>query len=118
MASEIMNAKDKYIATGSALGAVGAAGVATLASLCCAGPAVVALLGVSGAVAAAGLAPYRPYFLIGAVALLGFGFWRSYRPVKASGGSCSIRTGRAVRTVLWLSLLTTIVSVLVPLWLA
>jgi mercuric ion transport protein len=113
-----MNEKDKYIATGSALGAVGAAGVATIASLCCAGPSVVALLGASGAVAAAGLAPYRPYFLLGAFALLGFSFWRSYRPVRAESGSCSIRSGKAVRTVLWLSLATTIVSVLVPMWLA
>ena len=118
MAPRVMNEKDKYIATGSALGAVGAAGVATLAGLCCAGPSVVALLGASGAVAAAGLAPYRPYFLLGAFALLGFGFWRSYRPVSAESGSCSIRSGKAVRTVLWLSLATTIVSVLVPMWLA
>jgi mercuric ion transport protein len=101
--------RTRYLVTTSAVGAVGAVGAALFSSLCCAGPAVLAVLGTSGAVAAAQLEPYRLHLVGGAFALLGLGFWSTYRPIPA-GGACAVRTGRAVRGVLWLSLLATIVS--------
>jgi mercuric ion transport protein len=97
----------------SAIGAFAAAGLGALASLCCAGPAVLAVLGTSGAVAAAGLAEYRPYLLLLAFAVLGFGFWQAYRPV-ATGPACAIRTGRAIRVILWSSLAATLVAAVLP----
>lgn len=104
------------MAIGSALGAAGAAIAAVFGTLCCAGSAVVALLGAGGALAAARLEPYRPYLLGASVVMLAFGFWRAYRP--ASGGtSCSARTGRLVRMMLWCSALLLVASVLAPrLW--
>ena len=115
MSPQILGAKDKYTVAGSALGAAGAAGIAALGSLCCVGPAVIAVLGASGAVAAASLEPFRPYFLLAAFALLGFGFWRVYLPRRAPEGAvCSIRTGRGVRATLWISLVITVAATVLP----
>jgi mercuric ion transport protein len=112
-----MEAKtEKYVVTASALGAVGTAGAAALSSLCCAGPAVLAVLGTSGAVAAASLAPYRLALLGGAFGILGLAFWQSHRPV-AVGAACSVRTGRPVRAILWVSLVATVVAAILPYWL-
>ena len=110
-----MKRSDGGLAVGSAVGALGGAAVAVLGTLCCAGPAIVAILGTGGALAAARLEPYRPYLLAGSIAMLAFGFWRAYRPAPAgSGAACSIRTGRAVRTVLWIAAVLTVASVLAP----
>ena len=115
MAARAMEEKDKVAVAGSALGALGAAVVAIFASLCCVGPAVIAVIGAGGAVAAAGLAPYRPYFLGASFALLGYGFWRSYRPRKSADGAvCNISTGRKVRAVLWFSFAVTALSLALP----
>jgi mercuric ion transport protein len=108
-----MKRTDGGIALGSALGAVGAALTAALATLCCAGPAVVAVIGAGGALTAAQIEPYRPYLLTGAIALLALGFWRSYRPAP-SGAACSVRTGRVVRPILWLSAIITLASIIAP----
>jgi mercuric ion transport protein len=110
-----MKRSDGGMAVGSALGATGTALAALLGMLCCAGPAVVAVLGTGGAVAAAGIEPYRPYLLGASAVMLGFGFWRAYRPAPAgAGAACSIRTGRVVRTILWVAALLTIASALAP----
>lgn len=111
-----MRRADGGMAVGSALGAAGAAIAALVGTLCCAGSAVVALLGAGGALAAARLEPYRPYLLAAAVVMLAFGFWRAYRPA-AGGVSCSARTGRLVRAMLWCSALLLLASALAPrLW--
>ena len=111
-----MKRSDGGIAVGSAVGAVAAAATAALATLCCAGPAVISILGAGGALAAARLEPYRPYLLAGAVAMLALGFWRAYRPAPG-GVACSIRTGRVVRWILWVSAIITVASVVAPrLW--
>lgn len=65
---------------GSSLSAIGSSLVVKFAAFCCIGPAVIAVLGTSGALTAATLAPYRPYFIIDWVLLLGLGFWLAYRP--------------------------------------
>src|SRR5262249_41326855 len=93
MSEQTMNRGARYAVAGTALGAVGASLVAAAASLCCVGPAVVAVLGASGAVAAAGFAPYRPYLLVFAFALLGWGFLRSSRPWVIEGATCAPTTG-------------------------
>lgn len=108
-----MRRADGGMAIGSALGASGAAMAALFSTLCCAGPAVAALVGAGGALAAARLEPYRPYFLAAAVAMLAFGFWRAYRPARG-GAACSLRTGRWVRSMLWVSALLTLASVVAP----
>ena len=63
--------KQVPVVIGSSLGAIASGLVATAATFCCVGPAVIAILGTSGVVAAARLAPYRPYFILGSVMLLG-----------------------------------------------
>lgn len=61
---------------------------ALAASSCCILPLVLFSLGVSGAWIGnlTRLAPYQPYFIAGAVALLASGFWLVYRPPKAACG--------------------------------
>jgi mercuric ion transport protein len=74
-------------------------------------------MGASGAVAAASLAPFLPYFLVAAFALLGWGFWRSYRPRPAVDGAvCRTSAGRRVRLTLWVSLGVTLLASVVPLF--
>jgi mercuric ion transport protein len=102
------------VAVGSAVGATSASIAAVLGALCCAGPAVVGVIGAGGALAAARLEPFRPYFLAASVVMLSFGFWRAYRPARAKGGACAIRTGRAARAILWASALITLGSALAP----
>jgi hypothetical protein len=104
---------DGGIAVGSALGAVGAAVTAAVATLCCAGPAVVSILGAGGALTAAKLEPYRPDLLTGAIVMLALGFWRAHRPSR-KGGACSVRTGRVVRSILWVSAAITLASIIAP----
>lgn len=110
-----MRRADGGMAAGSALGAAGVAVAALLGTLCCAGSAVVALIGAGGALAAARLEPYRPYLLAAAFAMLAFGFWRAYRPARAGdGAACSIRSGKLVRGILWVSAVLTVGSALAP----
>ena len=114
MSGQTMNRGARYAVAGTALGAMGASLVAAAASLCCVGPAVIAVLGASGAVAAAGFAPYRPYLLVCAFALLGWGFWRSYRPRVIEGATCAPTAARWVRLTLWLSLSVTLLAAVLP----
>ncbi len=109
-----MKRSDGSIVVGSATGAIGAAIAATFSTLCCAGPAVVVgALGAGSALLAARLEPYRPYFLAGSVAMLALGFWRAYRPAP-TGVACSVRTGRVVRSILWMAALITLASMVTP----
>ncbi len=72
--------------TGSA---IGISAFASFIGLCCIGPWAVVLFGVSGAVTMARWQPYRPYILAVALAMLGWAFWRVYRPQPAcADGSC------------------------------
>ena len=63
-----------------------ALGTAAFASLCCTGPILLASLGATTLTTFSWLEPLRPYFSIGALGLVGFAFWRSYRP--AAGAEC------------------------------
>lgn len=103
------------VAVGSSLGAIGAAVAAVLGTLCCIGPAVIAVIGAGGALAGAKLEPFRPYFLAAALVLLGIGFWSTYWPSRTvEGASCTIRTGKSVRAVLWIAAVITLSSIVVP----
>jgi len=107
----------RLAAIGTSLAGAGAAATAAAASLCCVGPAVVSIVGVSGAVAAASLKPYRPYLLLGSMALLGAAFWLTSRPRIAAGVgavACPTRAGRVSRTIVWIAAVIWVGAVLLP----
>lgn len=84
---------------------------AFVASACCVGPLVFALLGLGGAGLLVKFEPYRPYFMALTFALLGAGFYFTYRKPKAAaavaeGDACGCpapRTNRAGRIMLWVA---------------
>jgi mercuric ion transport protein len=86
-----------WLVTGAVISALGA-------SLCCILPVVVAVLGVGSAALGAKLEPFRPYFLAMTALLLGFAFYRAYRPVEcAPGESCAVPANRRrSRILLWI----------------
>ena len=58
---------------------VGSVITALLASACCIGPVVFGLLGLTGVGFIAKFEAYRPYLIIMTVALIGVGFYFTYR---------------------------------------
>jgi mercuric ion transport protein len=89
---------------GAVGGAVGLSGFAAALGFCCAVPWAVALLGVTGAVAFARLAFLLPYALLGAIVLLGAGFWLAYRrPAECADGTCVPSSRRALQWVVWIA---------------
>ncbi|GBD93515.1 copper chaperone CopZ [bacterium BMS3Abin05] len=74
--------KDKLVSGGGIL-------TALLASLCCITP-VLAVLGGLGGVATAFsfLNPFRLYFIVFTIIILGYAFYRVYRPVKKNAADC------------------------------
>ncbi len=76
------------------------------ASLCCILPVAVVFLGVGSAALGATLEPYRPYFAVLTIALLGFAFYQAYKPQKvecAPGESCAVPENRQrQRLLLWI----------------
>lgn len=99
-----MTGKDERAKRWSIGGAVLAA---LAASSCCLGPLLLAALGIGGAGATAALGAYRPYLLAGTAALLGAGFYFTYRkPRGVTGAACGCerpRTNRAGRIGLWIA---------------
>lgn len=85
----------------------GAVASAFLASLCCVGPLVFALLGIGGAGLLVKFEPYRPYFAALTFALLGAGFYFTYRaPRLARGAACACErpmASRLGRVMLWVA---------------
>lgn len=84
---------------------------AFIASACCVGPLVFALLGIGGVGFLVKFEPYRPYFIAATVALLGTGFYLTYRKPKtgtarAGAPECECPTPRANRAgkiMLWVA---------------
>ena len=66
-----------------------ALGTAAIASLCCTGPILLASLGATSLAGFSWLEPVRPYLTIGALGLVGWAFWHSYRP-QAAEACCSL----------------------------
>jgi mercuric ion transport protein len=94
-------ARARWIAAGGILGALAA-------SSCCILPLVLFSLGISGAWIAnfTALAPYKPYFAVGTIALLGYGYYLVYvRPKQAcADGSCARPLpNRLVKSSLWIA---------------
>ncbi|RMH21195.1 MAG: mercury transporter MerT, partial [Acidobacteria bacterium] len=76
---------------------LGTVAAAAGASLCCILPLAVAVLGVGSAALGAKLEPLRPYFSVLTLALLGYAFYRAYRPQNADcapGESCAVPDNR------------------------
>lgn len=96
----------------------GAAVAALAASSCCLGPLLLAALGVGGAGAIATLGAYRPYLLAGTFALLGAGFFFSYRgPRVAPTDACGCdkpRASRAGRVGLWVATVLVVLVAAAP----
>ena len=96
----------------SAASAAGAVVSAFLASLCCLGPLVFAVLGIGGAGLLVKFEPYRPYFTVLTLGLLGLGFYFTYQPglapvaAAADGPACDCvhpTTNRLGRITLWIA---------------
>jgi mercuric ion transport protein len=101
--------KQNPVVIGSSLGAIATSLVATATTLCC------AILGTSGVLTAAKLAPYRPYFILGSIALLGWGFWLAYRPRGGCiGKTCTTASAKITRALLWLAAVVTVAAILLP----
>lgn len=90
--------------------AAGSIAAAVLASACCVGPLILALLGIGGGALLVKLEPLRPLFMVVTVALLGTGFYVTYRrraaTVGADGIACDCpapRTHRVGRAMLWVA---------------
>ena len=85
--------------------ALGGLATALGASLCCILPVVVAVAGVGSVALGAQLEPWRPYFATLTVLLLGFAFYRAYRPRTVDcepGQSCAVPENRMrQRLLLW-----------------
>lgn len=80
---------------------------ATLASACCLGPLLLLTVGVSGAWIGTltALEPYRPIFVLAAVAALALAYRRIFRPAAYCklGEVCSVsQINRAYRAFFWL----------------
>ena len=78
---------------------------AVVGSLCCVGPVAAAFLGL-GVATRVGTAvePYRPYLIGVTVLLLGWAFYRVYRPEPACGDEklCAIPGGKRLqKALLW-----------------
>ena len=100
---------------GSSLGAITSGLVAAATAFCCAGPAVFAVIGTSGVLAAARLEPYRIYFILASVALLGIGFWLAYRPKGGCiGKTCTTTSAKITRALLWIAAVVTVAAIVLP----
>ena len=78
---------------------------AVAASVCCIGPVVAVTVG-AGALTAFSVRfePFRPVFLTLTVALLGFAFYRAYRPspaVCSADSTCPPAANRRAKLMLW-----------------
>ncbi len=93
--------KTRFLEVGSAFGAVGSALSSAVAAICCIGPLALTLLGVNGMIFAAGLKPYRFSLLAASALMLGLAFWLIYRPLPVKGASCSTRSGRFTKIIVW-----------------
>ncbi len=106
--------------TKTTLAATGAIAAAVASTLCCAGPLVAVALGLSGAGLAATFEPLRPYFVVGTVLALGFGFvvlTREERRACEPGKLCASPIARRrMKRALWIATLIAIPLLSFPWW--
>jgi mercuric ion transport protein len=91
----------------------GALVTAFLASLCCLGPLAFAVLGLGGAGALLKFVPFRPYFAVLTLALLGAGFYFTYRPARAAADASDCdcahpKSNTLGKAMLWIATLLVI----------
>jgi mercuric ion transport protein len=92
-------------------GAIGLSAIASFIGLCCIGPWTVALFGVSGAITMARFDFLRPYILVTAAAMLGWAFWRVYRPpTVCADGSCAEAHSIWLKSALWVAAVLTLAA--------
>jgi len=104
---------------GGALAAAGSVGAAVASSACCWLPLALLTFGASAAGASEFFERWRPYFAVGAIALLGLGFYLAYFKAGACGedGCCDARARRRMRLtrgVLWASAVVVVAFVSFP----
>ena len=94
-----------------------------MASICCVGPLLFALLGIGGAGLLVKLEPYRLHFTALTFALLGTGFYLTYRrpktaPLAQGNDACACpapRASRAGKVMLWIATLLVAAFLVFPL---
>ncbi len=92
----------RLVEAGTIAGAAGASIASAVAAICCVGPLALTLLGVNGMILAAGLKPYRWLLLGASFVMLAVAHWWVRRDISAlEGASCSVKSGRWTRGVLW-----------------
>ena len=103
-------------ARSSLLVGAGAVLAALGASLCCILPVAVAVLGVGSAALGVELESLRPWLAGLTFLLLGFAFYRAYRPVECSPGeACAVPASRRrTRVVLWIAALVALALMAFP----
>ena len=98
---------------------------AFLASLCCLGPLAFAALGLGGAGLLVKFEPYRPYFIAITLALLGLGFYITYRKpavaklagAQAAPDDCGCehpKSNRVGKVMLWIATVLVVGFLLFP----
>ena len=120
----------KNVTEPASLASMGGIIAAFFASFCCIGPVVFAALGVgvgaTGVLASTAgflkaFVPYRPFFIVVALAAIGTGFYLVYRKPKAactSESPCTVSQTRSKPVViLWMATVLTLFFVLSPYWL-
>ena len=104
--------RERAVDLGSAFGAAAGSLASAAAALCCVGPLALTLLGVNGMILAAGIKPYRGYLLTGSFLLLALAFWVMHRRTQSFPASCSTRSARIARIILWGSVSLWIVALI------
>jgi len=99
---------DGRTGAGAALAAAGSLGAAVVSSACCWLPLTMLAFGASAAGASAFFERWRPYFAVGAIVLLGLGFYLDYFKAGAcdKDACCDARARRRMRLTrgaLWAS---------------
>jgi copper chaperone CopZ len=97
----------------SILASIGAMLAGLLTSACCWLPALLAAVGVGSAGLGAKFVPYRPFFAIGALALIGIAFAVTYRR-QPKEACCLTPTHKAQRFGLWAALVIVLASLGFP----
>lgn len=88
------------------------------ASACCAGPFILLMLGVSGSWIAnlGALEPFRPFFIVLAVLLLGFAYRKIYtRPSCDDDAVCATEQGKhSQKLIFWITTAIIALSIAFP----
>lgn len=84
-----------------------------LAASCCIGPAIFIVMGTSAGLLGklSFLERYQPYFLIAALGLIGFSFWKLYIKPRVCSCQEDLKARKIARGIFWASLSLFLVAV-------